>query len=258
MGARTRKVLLCCFGCFAHLSWSQTLEKVMSADQMLGIHHIWDSNADGQASLAEATAYVERHRRKVLLEQATGIVKVMDTDQDGHVSIAELQKDLEEWKISDDDREKVKDKFEVLDLDKNSLLDPAELPLFFSYAFRFRKYDSDDDGALGFKEWRRGVEKKQQQPVSAEAEKAIKKEGKAIFRKLDIDGNKKLSLEEFFAYDSGIFAAKEALRTLYEISDTDTDAHLSADEMDEVRGSSKFPNTNAYHHLKSWIKAEEL
>uniref|UniRef100_A0A7S0B6H4 EF-hand domain-containing protein n=1 Tax=Pyrodinium bahamense TaxID=73915 RepID=A0A7S0B6H4_9DINO len=232
----------------------QTVERVMSSGQMRGIHAVLDADGDGQASLAESTAYVERQRMAVGLKQAASIMEVMDTDRDGRLSFAEFEHDLEHWKHSDEAKAELKDEFASFDSDKDAILDSTEVVAFLSFVFRFRKHDADGDGSLSVKEWLKGVPKAS--PMNDE--KATKKEGKAIFRKLDMDGNHKLSAAEFFAYDSGTFAAKEALRKLYEVADTDTNTHLSVDELVKVRESPKFHNTNAYYHLKSWISFEEL
>eukprot|EP00931_Biecheleriopsis_adriatica_P076729 TRINITY_DN50410_c0_g1_i1.p1 TRINITY_DN50410_c0_g1~~TRINITY_DN50410_c0_g1_i1.p1 ORF type:complete len:270 (-),score=59.33 TRINITY_DN50410_c0_g1_i1:43-810(-) len=249
LGPRTFSLSLCVL-CLS-LARSQTIEKVMSSKQMKQMHVVFDLDGNGKVSMSEGVQYVESLRRHISSRDTLGILQVMDVDKDGQLSLVEFQEDLKKWDVSENDRRAAMTHFKIFDSDEDQVLNREELPKFFHWLFRFRKSDTNGDGALTLKEFKAWASSKRDQ---SQNDKVASAEEKTHFKRLDADGDGYLSLEEFMRYDTGVYAATEALRKLFEVADTSGDKHLSAKEMVKVRESSEFHNTNAYYHLKDWIK----
>merc|ERR1712032_27263 len=80
--------------------------------------------------------------------------------------------------------------------------------------------------------------------------------GQRDFAKLDSDGNGFLSAEELRVWESGRFHLEEAMKSLFEMADSDSDMHVTADELDSVR--QRVGDTDAHFHLVKWAEHHEL
>eukprot|EP00401_Gymnodinium_catenatum_P018641 CAMPEP_0117546598 /NCGR_PEP_ID=MMETSP0784-20121206/46687_1 /TAXON_ID=39447 /ORGANISM="" /LENGTH=263 /DNA_ID=CAMNT_0005343469 /DNA_START=1 /DNA_END=792 /DNA_ORIENTATION=- len=241
----------------APLAASQGLQKVMSSDQMIGIHVLMDANKDGLISKEEGMAYVHGLRSQMSVSPAMPIIEAMDLDKDGHVTLVEFRNDLQGLRLDDTEKSQLASMFLHFDRDGDERLSPAEITPLISWTYKSKKLDLNDDGRLSLKEFRE-VAKPKLQGISAEEKAKSKAEGKTIFKKLDADGDKYLSPTEFFVYHSGIFAGQEALLSLLGMADSDADQHISVDELVEVRGSPEFGGSSAYHHITDWIQKAGL
>ena len=76
------------------------------------------------------------------------------------------------------------------------------------------------------------------------------------FRKLDTDGNGKLDMAEIRAWESGRFHAEEAMKSLFELADEDSDMHVSAEELRAAR--RQIAGGDAQSHLMEWAEHYEL
>lgn len=238
---------------------AQTLERALRTEELSAMHRILDSDSNGLASLDEGLAYVRSHRKAVSAIGVSQILNNMDSDKDGRLSIQEFLDDLVHWKLEDDDKEEMKEavesRFISYDADQDGLLDAEELPIFYAWLLDFRKADKNGDEALTRKEFRKAAAKSKgkSHPQDGASGKQSS-EDREVFGGLDTNGDKRLSVEEYWAFKSGTFAAEQALRTLFRIADADQDEQLSVGELTESR--QKMGGSSAYYHLRDWARHE--
>lgn len=213
------------------------------------MHAILDSDGDGKVSMSEGLTYVREQRKNVSYTSINLILADMDFNKDERVDMQEFEKDLPNWKMDEDEKEDAVQRFSKFDSDQDGLLDKTELPLFLYWLIDFRKADRNHDDGLTFKEFHRNAAKKSPQGVPG-----VKPEDKDVFKGLDVDGNKRLSLQEYVHYKTGTYAAEEALKKLFELADKDADMHISRREL--VKSRESMGLSSAYYHLKDWAKHE--
>lgn len=233
------------------------LTKAMSGEQMRMLHTVMDTDSNDQVSLEEGSKFVRELRMSVMLKQGMPIMQNMDTNNDGQLSLEEFKADLQHISMDEDQKELFVEKFGSFDDDGDELLSTTEVQPLFTFMFRFKSLDRNGDGVLSMKEFKKIAAKKLNNAPPEEVEKSDD-EGKLIFARLDEDGDKLLNPKEHFTYESGISAGLSAWETLFEISDTNGDKLVSADELVEARGHQKFGGQAAFHHSQDWInKIEE-
>jgi len=241
------------------VSKTQTLERALRTEELSAMHRILDSDRDGLVSLDEGLVYARTHRKAVSAVGVSQILTNMDSDKDGRLSIQEFVDDLVHWKLEEDAKEEMKESvestFSAYDADQDGLLDAEELPIFYAWLLDFRKADKNGDGALSLKEFRKAAAKStSQSPGQSKASGKQSSEDKEVFGGLDANGDKRLSVEEYWAFKSGTFAAEQALRTLFRIADADQDERLSTEELAEAR--QKMGGSSAYYHMRDWARHE--
>eukprot|EP00415_Alexandrium_ostenfeldii_P001642 UN1642 len=206
-----------------------------------------DADGDGVVSLREALSYARAHREKVSIDSILQILAHMDTDKDGRLSLPELREDLAHWKLEEEEKEDAYARFRSFDGDKDGLLNTDELPMFLHWLLDFRKHDTNGDGGLTSKEFRKAVA-----PGGGKVPPGFKE----VFRGLDLDGDKRLNVEEYVRYKTGVYQAEEAVRVLYQIADKDADERLSRAELKAAR--QEMGGTSAYFHLWSFAEHEKV
>lgn len=243
-------------------------QDALSEEQLRTIHHKMDGNGDGKASMVEILAFSDAVRKQIAVKDITTVLDEMDQDKDGKLSLDELIKDIEMW--GDDDEQDEKEsatrkeaeraKFALADVDKNGLLDIEELPALFypethegvldlTARQTLHQKDSDGDGLLDLKEFWEG------DALDGE-ELGITDEEKADFGKLDTDNSGKLDLKELKVWESGRFHTEEAMKSLFELADRDSDMHVTAAELGAAR--EQIAGSDAQYHLMEWAEHYEL
>lgn len=234
----------------ASLSSGQTIQRALRPEELRGMHTILDSDGDGKVSMSEGLTYVRQHRRKLSHASTLQILANMDSNKDGRLDLQEFQKDLNQWKMEEDEKEDAISKFSAYDQDQDGILDEEESLLFFYWLFDFRKADGNSDGSLTFKEFRKAAAKKSK----SQGDGVANPEDREVFKGLDADRNKRLCLQEYVSFKTGTFAAEEAMRKLFQLADKDDDIHLSTSELVEARQG--MAGSNAYYHFWDWAKHE--
>mmetsp|Transcript_156895 Transcript_156895/g.273088 ORF Transcript_156895/g.273088 Transcript_156895/m.273088 type:complete len:236 (+) Transcript_156895:64-771(+) len=235
---------------------------------MRAMHSKIDSNGDGKISLPEIMDFAVVMRKTIAKKDIQTIIDEMDGDKDGKLSLPELLKDMEQWgEEGEEDKaeaQKRKDheaeKFKVADSNGDGFLDSEELPALFypethdgvlelTAAQTMQHKDLNGDGKLTSKEFWEG------DSVDGE-ELKISDEEEADFQKLDTDKDGFIQLEELKAWESGHFHTEEAMKKLIELSDKDSDMHVTADEFDEAR--ELIAGSDAQYHMMEWAEHHEL
>lgn len=250
MAASLSHILLLGSVFFASHAPGQSVQRALRHGELKSMHKIMDSDDDGRVSMLEGLAYIRGHRRKVSDQSVRQILADMDTNNDGQLDLQEFKKDLVNFKMEDTAKEDAVIRFGSFDDNEDEHLDMGEMAVFFNWWLGFRPSDTNEDGKLTFKEFRRGVMKKK----GAKPKSGPSEEDKAVFDGLDVDKDKRLSLKEYLAYKTGTYAAEEALRKLFNIADKDADKLLSRDELIEAR--SGMAGTSAHYHVWDWAKHE--
>lgn len=248
----------------------------LESQQMLGLHSKLDLDGDGKASFTEIMTYAYDMRALRAKKDVEAILHDMDTDKDGKLSLNEMIND--EWGGDEENfprkyglrsefsfrlggagnKELEIQKFKLADLNGDQLLSVEEFPAMFypethqgvlelMVAETMKIKDLDRNGQLDAKEFY-GEDEDEDLEISEEEE--------ADFQSLDSDGNGQLSLEELKAWDSGKFYIEAAMRELFEISDKNSDTHITADEFDSSRAA--IANIDAQDHLEEWAAHHEL
>jgi len=243
-------------------------QDALSAEQMQGIHQKMDANGDGRASMVEVLAFSDSMRRHIAAKDVKTVLDEMDLDKDGRLSVEELIKDMDMW--SDDEEEDRREsamrkevetaKFGVADKDKDGLLDVEELPALFypethegvldlTAKQTLQQKDLDGDGLLTLQEFWEG------DALEGE-EMTITEDEREDFQKLDTDRSGRLDLPELKMWESGRFHTEEAMKTLFELADRDSDMHVTAEELGSAR--EQIAGSDAQYHLMEWAEHYEL
>merc|ERR1719401_96253 len=164
--------------------------------------------------MEEGKSFVMQDRFLASAKETLDILKAMDKDNDTRLSFREFDDDLKGWSLEDEDKDDIKDVFASFDGNNDAILEQDEIVRFYSYIFRFRKKDKNKDNRMSFKEW---MASSATGDRTGKDEKTIAKEGKAIFKNLDLDNDKRLDPHEQFLFDAGMYQGFEALKNLFEI-----------------------------------------
>merc|ERR1712066_1059994 len=91
-----------------------------------------------------------------------------------------------------------------------------------------KQKDKDGDGKLAPMEfW--------EVDMTDEQDNELSEEENEDFRKLDLNGNGFLDLDELRSWESGRFHTEEAMKKMFELADKDNDMHVSLAELVEAR-----------------------
>eukprot|EP00927_Polykrikos_kofoidii_P020192 TRINITY_DN19516_c0_g1_i1.p1 TRINITY_DN19516_c0_g1~~TRINITY_DN19516_c0_g1_i1.p1 ORF type:complete len:1319 (-),score=286.99 TRINITY_DN19516_c0_g1_i1:59-3499(-) len=175
----------------------------------------------------------------------------MDTDGDGKVSLLEF---THGYSVEDDGYGREVDKFRAADEDDDEHLDNQELvsAIFpetndavarVITANALKIADTNHDSMLDLKEFESG-----------EAEDMYDDEHRSIavdFRKLDIDGDGKLSYDELLPWESGLYSMTSDISKLHQLGDVDDDGHLTADEISQKM--NLISSSAAHYRLRGLI-----
>lgn len=243
-------------------------QDALTSEQMRGMHKKIDQNSDGKVSLAEVMKFSDEMRKRIAVRDIGAVLGEIDSNKDGKLSLDELLKDMEQWGEGDEEdkkeaearKELEKAKFKVADENQDGLLDIQELPSLFypethdgslelTAKSTMKQKDLDGDGVLTAKEFWEG-------DVVEGEDISISDEEQADFRKLDKNGDSKLSLEELKLWESGRFHTEEAMKKLFEIADKDSDMHVTSEELDAAR--EQIAASDAHYHLMEWAEHHEL
>lgn len=214
--------------------------------------------------------FAEKMRKVIASKDIQTVLEEMDTNKDGKLGVDELLKDMESWYdggSGEDEKlltlkrqELEKQKFKLADTDGDGLLDAQELPALFypetnedvlelTAKATLDQKDKDGDGKLTAKEFWEG-------DLNEGEELHMSEEELADFKKLDKDGDGKLDVKELKAWESGRFHTEEAMKRLVELSDQDSDMHISAAELEAAR--EQIAGSDAQYHLMEWAEHTEL
>lgn len=236
---------------------------MLTPEQLQGLVGKLDTNQDGKVSMDEMMSFASKMRHQIAHKDAGAVIEEMDSDKDGFLSLEELMKDMEYQDADEADKLEAaaskqleEAKFKAADEDGDGKLSPKEVPALFypevspdvlevASAASFKQKDSDGDGFLTSKEF---WEMTDGTDPSDEEEQD--------FKRLDKNGDGKLNVEEIMAWESGVFHTEEAMRKLFDISDKNSDMHLSNEELQSAREA--IAASDAHYHLLEWAEHNEL
>merc|ERR1719223_2117592 len=245
------------------------IEESLTAAQLRAMHSKFDKDGNGKVSLSEVMSHAQEMGSAIAAKDMNAILEEVDTNKDGVLSLDEHMSDIrnqvdggdpEELKELEERKRVETSKFRAADGDGNGVLNLKELPgLFYpethdgvlsiTVAETMRQKDSDKDGRLTPQEfWETDGFDNDDLDLSEEE--------KADFAKLDADRDGHLSLDELRAWESGRFHTEEAMKTLFEIADKDSDMHVTADELAEAR--ELVASSDAQYHLIEWAEHHEV
>jgi len=236
--------------------------------QMRELHRRVDTNSDGKASMGEFLNYAEEMKHSIALKDTRMLLDELDLNLDGELDWSEYKQDMAKWSDHGqfEDEATLKKamkleeaKFKAADLDHDNALDVTELPAFFYPELHsdvlevvvhgvMAKKDRDGDHLLDPEEFfAEGSEDTENLGIT---EQELKD-----FRSLDTDGNGKLDVEELTQWESGFYQLRSAMRSLFQVADTDLNEHLTSQEMKDA--SKKISSTEAQYHLMEWAEHHE-
>ncbi|CAK0869209.1 unnamed protein product [Prorocentrum cordatum] len=268
-------------------------EDSLSAEQLRGLHAKLDGNGDGKASLREVLDFSQGISKAMAARDIEAIMEEIDTSKDGKVSLQEHLDDFHgQGDASDDEeahdmevrKEVEKAKFAAADMDGDQQLDKAELAALFYPEIHDRVLDITVQEALrqkagpgvspktSFKRTALMLNISSQKDTNGdgklsamefwEIDPADGDDGEMLedeqrdFAKLDSNGDGLISAEEMRHWESGAFHVEDAMQKLFDLSDANSDMHVTADELVAVRG--QVGATDAHFHLIEWAEHHEL
>lgn len=244
-------------------------EDSLNAEQLRRIHGKFDGNGDGKVSLQEIMAFSEAVGKTIAGKDIGAILEEIDTSKDGFLSLEEHMNDIHNQADGGDEAE-MKElehrkgveqaKFKAADLNGDGKLDQKELPALFypethdgvlsvTVGETMHQKDKNKDGKLTPKEfWESDMMDGDDSDLSDEE--------KADFAKLDSNGDGSIDVQELRAWESGRFHTEDAMKKLFDLSDKNSDMHISADELVEAR--DQIAASDAQYHLIEWAEHHEL
>ncbi|CAK0869207.1 unnamed protein product [Prorocentrum cordatum] len=241
-------------------------EDSLSAEQLRGLHAKLDGNGDGKASLREVLDFSQGISKAMAARDIEAIMEEIDTSKDGKVSLQEHLDDFHgQGDASDDEeahdmevrKEVEKAKFAAADMDGDQQLDKAGPGVSPKTSFKrtalmlniSSQKDTNGDGKLSAMEfW-------EIDPADGDDGEMLEDEQRD-FAKLDSNGDGLISAEEMRHWESGAFHVEDAMQKLFDLSDANSDMHVTADELVAVRG--QVGATDAHFHLIEWAEHHEL
>mmetsp|Transcript_96326 Transcript_96326/g.167237 ORF Transcript_96326/g.167237 Transcript_96326/m.167237 type:complete len:308 (-) Transcript_96326:104-1027(-) len=230
-----------------------------SDTEMKAMFKLIDADGDDFLTLEEGLAYVTKARMNLSIQSAQQIMEKMDTDKNGLLSLEEFQADLKSHSVSEPQMKALEEMFTLFDEDADKVLSHEESASMFSWLFQGTRLDADRNSKISLKEFQNlTAGKLDEQKATAEVRQKTREKGEVLFKQLDTDGDKQLSPKEYFPFETGIFAAQEACKGLFEVADKDYDEDLSEDELIQVSENEDYWLSAAYYHMADWIDKEGL
>merc|ERR1712064_249980 len=90
----------------------------------------------------------------------------------------------------------------------------------------------------------------------AEGDGEMLEEEQEDFAKLDTSGDGFLTADELRAWESGRFHVEDSLKKLFEIADSDSDMHVTANEL--IAAREEVAATDVQYHFIEWAEHHEL
>merc|ERR1712151_594804 len=129
---------------------------------------------------------------------------------------------------------------------------PETHPDVLEFAVResMRRKDRNGDGRLDLHEfWEADRE-------AGYDDGALTEEEIIDFKKLDLNGDGVLEKDEVTNWESGRFHVHESMKKLFDLADSNSDMHISADELIQAREA--VASSDAQYHLVEWADHAEL
>jgi len=227
-------------------------------EQFEQLHAKIDADNNGKLSLDEILQFSHTSHKVGAAKQSKDMMKEMDQDKDGKVNATEYSKDLlaAQTKMDRDkfNIQKIEEqhKFEETDANHDGFIDQLEFEASLQHknvaASTLSNKDTDYDELLTIKEFygSGGTE---------DQERTFDDDDMQTFKDLDTDGSGKLDLQELIVWESGQMSTEEAMRDLMNIADTDSDQHITVEEVVAAQGKDE---GNANFYFMDWIKHHEL
>mmetsp|Transcript_34916 Transcript_34916/g.108628 ORF Transcript_34916/g.108628 Transcript_34916/m.108628 type:complete len:291 (-) Transcript_34916:88-960(-) len=251
----------------------ESAEPSISPEQLQKLHKLMDADGNGKMSLDEILAFSTKTSEAMATKDAGSILKDADTSRDGKMSLEEHLKDFsggdheaedEESKaVMEHQKEVEKAKFAAADVNNDGLLDDKEVPaLFFPETHdgvlsimakdSLKQKDADGNGVLSFEEFFAHNAPDDGDEPPADTSEQYRDE----FARLDKDHDGSITLEEFKAWESGMFHMHESVKSLFKTVDRDGDGHVTAEELANSHGD--VASSDAVYHVSSWAEHHEL
>lgn len=242
-------------------------EESLTVEQLQQLHGKFDKDGNGKVSMSEVMSHADVMGVEIAGRDIGAILEEIDTSKDGKLSLEEHLSDIhnqadggdeEEMKELEERKQVEARKFAAADVNGDGVLDAGEVPALFypethdgvlavTVAETMKQKDRDNDGKLSAIEfWE----------VGDEEDNELSEEENEDFRKLDLNGNGFLDLDELRSWESGRFHTEEAMKKMFELADKDNDMHVSLAELMEAR--EPISVSDAQYHLIEWAEHHEL
>jgi len=237
----------------------------LNPEKMHVLHTKIDTDHDGKISTVEFIEFWKKRERTVDLGHIDAVFEAVDKDADGKATmeevlaklgglgskVVELTPETDEEKVAETELKKAK--FTAADLDGDGSLSKMEM---FELGRSNREKNSIQ--ALDVAHYVKGKDKNHDGELDAEEFFKIthlsKAEQEVDFKKLDVDGNGKLSPAEIGHWHTGVFEFSKIVAELFQVADKDADSFISFDEL-----KAKLPDlqeTDVAAHMHSWLSDE--
>jgi len=242
-------------------------EESLTVEQLQALHSKFDKDGNGRVSMSEVMSHADVMGAEIAGRDIGAILEEIDTSKDGKLSLEEHLNDIhnqadggdeEEMKELEERKQVEARKFAAADVNGDGVLEAGEVPALFypethdgvlavTVAETMKQKDRDSDGKLSAIEfWE----------VTDEEDSELSEEENEDFRKLDLDGNGFLDLDELRSWESGRFHTEEAMKKMFELADKNNDMHVSLDELVDAR--EPISVSDAQYHLIEWAEHHEL
>eukprot|EP00927_Polykrikos_kofoidii_P003110 TRINITY_DN1122_c0_g3_i1.p1 TRINITY_DN1122_c0_g3~~TRINITY_DN1122_c0_g3_i1.p1 ORF type:complete len:293 (+),score=78.65 TRINITY_DN1122_c0_g3_i1:29-907(+) len=244
-------------------------EDTLSEHQLRRLHKQMDADGDGQLSFKESLEYAKAVTKSIARKDVKKIIEEIDKSKDGLISLEEHMADIQDLAQGGDEEEMnelphrmeiEKAKFLAADENQDQHLQAHEVASLFypethdgvlSVKTRetLRQKDKDGDGRMSPMEfWE--VDESDGEDGQLSAEEI------SDFENLDTNKDGFLTVEEVQFWEGGDFHTHSAMKKMFEVADTDSDMHLSADEL--AHASDELSLSDAQYHLIEWAEHHEL
>jgi len=245
----------------------------LTPEQLVALHGKIDNDSNGKLSIDEVLGFFHETRKGAAAQDGKMMMDEMDEDKDGKLSLEEVTKDHDagdeheghdpkDVAVREAQERRSREKFEAADINKDGFLDDLELAAYFNPELHdhvlevvakhtMDEKDLDKDGFLSHDEFWSKVQAVESDSELEEGEPSVPPtddDDEKVFKKTDKNGDGKIDLEELVYWEAGHVHTAEAMESFMALADTDSDQHVSIDELHAAHGKDE--NEAKYHFME--------